>query len=155
MAFLEGDPAIAANDEVVEKGDSKQFSCLYCFLGEADIGGTGVGRAAGVDVRQDNAGCVESYGLLEHLCEPDVDAVDGSPVDQRLMGDLMPGVEKECPSFLLIKGIKGRVDVSQEMIGCITGRTNVNLFTDHPRKSADSFGAVIAWPGEGRDVVPD
>ena len=33
--FFEGDPAIPADDEVVEKVDAKKLACLYGFLGEA------------------------------------------------------------------------------------------------------------------------
>ena len=106
-----------------------------------------------MDVGQYNAGCVESHGLFEDFCQPDVDTVNGAAVDHCFVGDVALGVEKEAPQLFLIEGIKGCVDVFQEMIGGITGRTDSDLFTDNPSKSAASFRAVSAWPSEGSQVI--
>lgn len=133
-----------APDDVVEQIDVEDLCGLHREACDLDIGRGGSGVAGWMTVRKDQGG-VGTHGLFEDLGLSNLNAVDRAPVDHVVMGDAIAAVEQQYPELLLIKALKRRVDMVEEIASGIDGAGDDHAFLDWPHKAAHA-GLTAIYP---------
>lgn len=124
---------------MVKQVDAQQLGSLVGIFCHPHILRRGCRIPAGVDMRNDDARCVDPHRFFEQLSQAYVDRVEAAAIDHNRVGDPVLGVQQKHPKLFLIKNTKRGEDMLCQITGGIGWRPDNDVFVNLVHKATLFF----------------